>query len=447
MVLIQGNAFLKVQLFWGSVQRPFVRSPFFSTDSINEYEDNQLEITLRSNNDSNLRWMLGAFIYEFSNEESATLQAPAHVFASLNEIENEAFFAMLEYDVSDNLSLSAEGRFYDEEKSFADNNLNQSVSFDGFAPRFVANYKVSDDTLLYASYSEGNKSGGVNGSNGVGAGIPSYDEEEVEAIELGLKSTFMDGKLITNISAYKNEITNYQLTTPVATAAGAVTSIASNQGDVEVNGLELELTAFPSDNLQMGLTYAYTDAEIVKGCDDMQFTLTSGGFQIAPFDINDTSTWNRPRVDANGDGIPDNDPDGRWTGAAADCSIAGKQVPMTSENQFSAYINADFPMENGLVMFLNADLTYEDSKFVQVHNGFETGEATILGAQVGVRSDDWSLMLFGKNLTDEDSIPMGTRWFDVLQGSGTIASAVDDGIDEAALVQERYLDPSVRVLN
>ena len=42
---------------------------------------------------------------------------------ALNEIENEAFFAMLEYDVSDNLSLSAEGRFYDEEKSFADNNL------------------------------------------------------------------------------------------------------------------------------------------------------------------------------------------------------------------------------------------------------------------------------------------------------------------------------------
>ena len=63
--------------------------------------------------------MVGAFIYEFSNEESsATLQAPAHVFASLNEIENEAFFAMLEYDVSDNFSLSAEGRFYDEEKSF-----------------------------------------------------------------------------------------------------------------------------------------------------------------------------------------------------------------------------------------------------------------------------------------------------------------------------------------
>ena len=52
---------------------------------------------------------------------------------------------------------------------------------------------------------------------------------------------------------------------------------------------------------------------------------------------------------------------------------------------------------------------------------------------MGVRSDDWSLMLFGKNLTDEDSIPMGTRWFDVLLGQGTIPAAVDNGIDESAL--------------
>ncbi len=303
--------FLDPLAFFGAVeiQRPFTRSPLFSTNSINEYQDNQLEITLRSNNDSNLRWMVGAFIYEFSNEESgATLQAPAHSFTSRNEIENEAFFAMLEYDISDRLTVSAEGRLYDETKTFQEPTLTQDATFDGFAPRFVANYRISDDTLVYASISEGNKSGGVNGSNGVNAGIPTYDEEEVEALEVGLKSTFMDGKLVTNISAYKNEITNYQLTTPVATAAGAVTSIASNQGDVDVNGLEIELTAFPSDNLQMGVTYAYTDAEIVNGCDDFQFTLTSGGFQIAPFDANDTSTWSKPRVDANNDGIPDNDP-------------------------------------------------------------------------------------------------------------------------------------------
>ena len=73
------------------------------------------------------------------------------------------------------------------------------------------------------------------------------------------------------------------------------------------------------------------------------------------------------RVDANGDGIPDNDPDGRWIYAAADCSIAGKQVPMTSENQFSAYIN-DFSYGER-VMFLNADLTYETqnlSRFIMV---------------------------------------------------------------------------------
>ncbi len=94
--------------------------------------------------------MVGAFIYEFSNEESsATLQAPAHAFSSLNEIENEAFFAMLEYDVSDNFSLSAEGRFYDEEKSFADNNLRQSCLLMGSPLVLLLIIKVSDDTSYY----------------------------------------------------------------------------------------------------------------------------------------------------------------------------------------------------------------------------------------------------------------------------------------------------------
>ena len=60
------------------------------------------------------------------------------------------------------------------------------MSFDGFAPRFVANYKVSDDTLLYASYSEGNKSGGVNGSNGVAAGIPEASISGAVALAIGI---------------------------------------------------------------------------------------------------------------------------------------------------------------------------------------------------------------------------------------------------------------------
>ena len=63
-------------------------------------------------------------------------------------------------------------------------------------------------------------------------------------------------------------------------------------------------------------------------------------------------------------------------------------------------------------------MTYEGSKYIQVHNLAETGEATLVNLRVGVRSDNgWSVVAFGRNLTDVDTIPMATRWFDLRTGS------------------------------
>jgi len=50
---------------------------------------------------------------------------------------------------------------------------------------------------------------------------------------------------------------------------------------------------------------------------------------------------------------------------------------------------------------------------VQVHNRAETGSATLVGAQFGIESENIRLTLFGRNLTDEDSIVLATRWFDL----------------------------------
>ncbi|MDD9841987.1 MAG: TonB-dependent receptor, partial [Alphaproteobacteria bacterium] len=187
---------------------------------------------------------------------------------------------------------------------------------------------------------------------------------------------------------------------------------------VEIDGVELELRTFPADNVTFGMTYAWTDATFTRGCDEFQFVLTSGGFQMAPFDINDRSTWNRYRVSNDGGVSPaSTDPDGRYAPGKGDCSIEGHTVPMTSEHQMSAYMHMDFPMNNDMAFFINSDITYESSKFVQVHNGMETGDTILVGMQMGLKGDNWSLRFFGRNLTNEDSIIMGTRWFDLLQGS------------------------------
>jgi hypothetical protein len=69
-------------------------------------------------------------------------------------------------------------------------------------------------------------------------------------------------------------------------------------------------------------------------------------------------------------------------------------------------------------------MTYEGSKYVQVHNLAETGETTLVNLRLGVRSDNgWSVIAFGRNLTDSETIPMATRWFDLRTGSARTCSA------------------------
>lgn len=394
---------------------------FLNTHDLDEYEDTSLEVTFSSQSDGPLNYMVGLFTYDYERKQTGyDLAAAPSVDKVIDEITNDAIFAMIEYDVTDRFSAAFEARYSEEEKKGFERatggDVNGSVSFDTFSPRAVFNYKASDDLMVYASYSEGTKPGGFNGANGVTAGIPDYDEEEVEATEIGIKSTLLGGKLTANVSVYSNDISKYQLTTPVASNSGNVTSIATNQGDVEVKGLELDFAYRPTDNLRLGLTYAYTDAEIIKGCDDFQFTLTSGGFLMAPFDINDPTTWNLYRESTDGGISPTNDPDGFYEAGKGNCSIAGKKAPMTAEDQLSAYIQMDFPMASGPVFYINADAAYESSKFVQVHNMMETGSSMLVGAQMGIRGDSWDIRLFGTNLTDEDSIAMATRWFDMSAG-------------------------------
>jgi hypothetical protein len=72
--------------------------------------------------------------------------------------------------------------------------------------------------------------------------------------------------------------------------------------------------------------------------------------------------------------------------------------------------------------FMSANASYESSKFVQVHNLAETGDALVLGARAGIRRDGWELNAFVRNLTDEDTIAIATRWFDLRYGGVTGAS-------------------------
>lgn len=126
-----------------------------------------------------------------------------------------------------------------------------------------------EDTLAYGKYSRGYRSGGFNvGIFTVLAPTPLTNKESVDSFEVGLKKSLGDW-LTANIALYHYGYTNLQI--PL-TIVGTVGGVASGNDSVFINipksvsqGVELETTIVPVENLAILFNYSYDDAHITKG--------------------------------------------------------------------------------------------------------------------------------------------------------------------------------------
>ena len=131
--------------------------------------------------------------------------------------------------------------------------------------RFVIEKDLDDDTMLYGSFTRGYKPGGSNltyGREDVVAQIvvlPTFQEEIVDAFEVGLKTDLADGRVRLNTAAflYNYEGLQYQATDPEVFEGGV-----GNIPDSEIYGAELELSTFLSDSVILDLRMSWLDTEI-----------------------------------------------------------------------------------------------------------------------------------------------------------------------------------------
>ncbi len=367
---------------------------FFAISGITDYSETTYELRLDSAPDAAVRWSAGIFQYDLEEDASDILPGDSITPDGIdNHISNFAVFGSAGWDFSDRASATVELRYADEEKSQKDINAMGAIDFSGaksftsFAPRVTLDYRLNEDAMLYGIYSQGIKPGGLNGADGAATGRPSYDEEESQNLEGGLKTALLDGRAQLNLALYWTDISKYQLTTPVADPTGALNSIVTNQADGEVMGIEIDLLAQLNDFTRAGVTYGLADSEFTSGCDEFQWSLTSGGGRF------------------NGDPATSLNPNGM-----GDCSVAGHQFPMGSKHQASAFVDFSRPMNNGLSFFGNFNVSYESKRYTQLHQSSYTGAATLVGARLGIQGENWSLALLGRNLTNEDSAILATRW-------------------------------------
>ena len=385
-----------------------------SSSDINTFEDWSSELRIESPQEDRLRWMVGIYHYEWENKkyriDFASLDGQDRP-EQLSDIYNTGYFGSIGFDFTDRLSASLEIRRAEERKGQIDwssvvNNqagptaaatynsaLRGNDEWQSTTPRATVDFKLNEDITLYAIYAKGYKPGGFNGAVAIINGRladESFLQEESVNYELGMKSQWFDRRLVLNVGVFKMKIDDVQLTTPITNSVGAVTSIATNQGDGEITGLEIESRYAVTDDFTVGFNYALADTEFTNGIDDFQWQITSGGGIYNPANPTD------PARNLNGRGNP---------------SIVGNPFPLAAKHTASLTGDYSRPVFGGdYRLYVNADLSYTSKKNIQVHNTAYTGSALLAGARIGIETDSWRVGLYGRNLLDEDSLPGATRW-------------------------------------
>jgi iron complex outermembrane receptor protein len=124
-------------------------------------------------------------------------------------------------------------------------------------PAAVIKYNWTDTLQTYLRYSTGYRAGGANVRS---SNFTSFDEEENEAWELGMKSQLLDRRLQLNVALFQNTVKGEQLTIQEApTVNPALTNTFNSPNDKDVEGAEVELFWAALDQLGLGLTFSFMD--------------------------------------------------------------------------------------------------------------------------------------------------------------------------------------------
>jgi outer membrane receptor protein involved in Fe transport len=388
---------------------PFAPGSFTRVDRL-EQTDRSQELRLSSRADAAIRWTTGLYYYEgvlgevtdervFLDGSGSVVIAPNFGALTRDEIENIAVFGGAEWDVGERWTAGVELRWAADEVTVASRTNDDTrqlldrfhARFSGFTPRFTLTHQADPRLSYYLSIAKGTNPGDFNSDvPSLPDGSPderfrAVDEEQLWSYEAGLKGRWWQDRATGSASAYHVDVEDQQLTQIVELADGGTASIIQNVGRTQVYGLELQLSLALPQHLGLNATYAYTHAEIREHISTDEADLRGS------------------------DGSPGQN---RLLG-----DVAGKRVPRVPEHSASLALRYDRPLADWGRWYLNADYTYESSRFAQEHNLIETGERSLVGLGAGIAGDQWEAGIWVANALDDDTPVDVVRYFDRRSGS------------------------------
>lgn len=296
-----------------------------------------------------------------------------------------AAFGELSFDYSDQLRATFGLRYFEEEvdasqewfqpdflfSAFPDFSFDAELTIKEWLPKLLLEYKTSDDALLYGSVTRGARNGGLNQTstvaiaNAQGVFIPrTYNEDSATSYEAGVKSQWLDGRLIANAALFYIAWEDLQARS-IDASSGVAIGFLRNVGDAVSQGVEVDVVAEPTDWLNLALRGAYTDATL-----DQQISLGVGVVSIE-----DARIPNTPEYQIS--------------------IVADVEYPLglASESGFNFVAHADYQLIGPMVNAI--EQTPETPSVLRID------DYSLANIQVGVDNGRWGVYLFSTNLFDE----------------------------------------------
>lgn len=359
-----------------------------------------------------LTWVVGGYYFDESAPDSindiyvSDILQNYHITYSPTT-KAYAAFGQATYALSDATRLILGGRYTREKRSLAGSIVNAAVTpgalleafggrktFDGFTYRIGAEHDLSDQSMLFLTYSTGYKAGGFSQTV---APMNVFDPERLKSLEFGSRNRLMDNRLQLNFGAFHWKYSDLQDQRVNFDPLGNVNFITFNSGDATLYGGNIDIVAKPSANDTISLSGEYTHSSY----DTYFFQVPAPFYQPAatgcpvsgPYAPGATLPYVSQGSSANTGPLP------VFVGDCKAFQVA--RVPeWTGSLAYSRRIA--LPSAGGALV-LDASLKYASARWLSVDfiSAERDGGYTVADASLTYSPDDerWSLALFGRNLT------------------------------------------------
>jgi iron complex outermembrane receptor protein len=260
--------------------------------------------------------------------------------------------------------------------------------FKSFTPRFSIDYKPADNVFLYATAAKGVRSGGFNNQTAANQLLPdelAYDEEKNWTYEIGIKSSWLDRKLMVNLSAFRVDWSDMQIGvfTENPAAVGVPVVIVANAGAYRIEGVEGNIELRPSDMFGIGGSFNFSNPRFLPGSYDTtrRTACIAAGVATAPCTAATITTASGANIV-----VPD---------------LAGRRTSRSVRSSWNLHATTNIPVGNDWEFTGRVDVNNEGNFYADLINSSLIPARTLTNLRLGLNNGKYSIALFATNVFDK----------------------------------------------